>query len=153
MACGSGCCGDPAPASLKQSNSNPALGILMQEEDRHSCCSDADLAIVDKNTDQLSIVGATRGELTEEEACCAPKPDSDCKKGCCSAPNPPPSDGTHTPVPGCCEGKAAPCCDQSCLDRLALRECENFGPCLAPHSMRFSIVYTPSGAHVAEMTT
>ncbi|KAH6995696.1 E1-E2 ATPase-domain-containing protein [Ilyonectria sp. MPI-CAGE-AT-0026] len=27
-------------------------------------------------------------------------------------------------VPDCCRGKRAPCCDVSCLDRLALRECE-----------------------------
>lgn len=25
--------------------------------------------------------------------------------------------------PPCCEGKSAPCCDVSCLDRLALRAC------------------------------
>jgi hypothetical protein len=31
------------------------------------------------------------------------------------------------PAPSCCEGKASPCCDKSCLDRLALRECESRG--------------------------
>lgn len=52
-----------------------------------------------------------------------------CSKGCCSAPEPPRSDDTG--VPSCCEGKAAPCCDQSCLDRLALRECEIPQPALS----------------------
>lgn len=125
------------------------------QNDRDSCCGDADLAIDHKKPDQLGIVGVTRGELTENENCCAPKatarptPDSDFKKGCCSAPEPPLS--ADTPAPGCCEGKAAPCCDQSCLDRLALRECENFGPRLVPHSMSLSIVHTRSVTHIAKL--
>ncbi|KAJ3853418.1 copper-translocating P-type ATPase [Lentinula lateritia] len=32
---------------------------------------------------------------------------------------------TETSQSPCCEGKLSPCCDESCLDRLALRECEN----------------------------
>lgn len=31
---------------------------------------------------------------------------------------------TETKAPACCEGKPSPCCDASCLDRLAGRECE-----------------------------
>ncbi|KYG49923.1 hypothetical protein M433DRAFT_149482 [Acidomyces richmondensis BFW] len=30
----------------------------------------------------------------------------------------------HTDLPDCCRGKASPCCDTFCLDRLAMRECE-----------------------------
>lgn len=30
-----------------------------------------------------------------------------------------PTDG----APECCRGKVSPCCDTSCLDRLAIREC------------------------------
>lgn len=161
MACGSGCCGEPVSVSdsPEQSSSNLAPDTLMQG-DRGSCCNDADLA-TDKNSDQLDIIGATPDELTEEEDCCAPKPatrptpDSDCKKGCCSAPKLPLSDGTQKPVSSCCEGKAAPCCDQSCLDRLALRECEKFGSGdsgLAPHSnSRLSIAHTRSVTDVADM--
>lgn len=29
-----------------------------------------------------------------------------------------------TNKPDCCRGKVGPCCDMSCLDRLAMRECE-----------------------------
>ena len=154
MACGSGCCGEPASVSHKQPSSDPASGAVVQN-DRDSCCDDADLAIDDENPDQLGIVGATRDELTENENCCAPRttarptPDSDCKKGCRSAPEPPRSD--DTPVPGCCEGKTAPCCDQSCLDRLALRECENSGSRLTPRSMSLSMVHTRSAAHIAKL--
>ncbi len=68
---------------------------------------------------------AVEGSGKASAGCCTPKPASDpgCKKGCCSPTKPTVTD--DTPVPSCCEGKAAPCCDESCLDRLALRECEN----------------------------
>ncbi|KAH7030720.1 p-type copper atpase [Microdochium trichocladiopsis] len=33
-------------------------------------------------------------------------------------------DDHATDAPDCCRGKAAPCCDTSCIDRLAVRECE-----------------------------
>lgn len=54
-----------------------------------------------------------------------PKPayEHGCKKGCCSPTKLTVTD--DTPVPSCCEGKAAPCCDESCIDRLVLLECEN----------------------------
>ncbi|EPE08084.1 copper-translocating p-type atpase [Ophiostoma piceae UAMH 11346] len=31
--------------------------------------------------------------------------------------------------PSCCEGKTAPCCDDSCIDRIALRECKSGDSC------------------------
>jgi hypothetical protein len=31
---------------------------------------------------------------------------------------------TESKVPECCSGMPAPCCDETCLDRLALRECD-----------------------------
>lgn len=38
-----------------------------------------------------------------------------------------------TDTPDCCRGKVSPCCDTSCLDRLAMRECEmNAATVLAP---------------------
>ncbi|KAK3985858.1 E1-E2 ATPase-domain-containing protein [Cladorrhinum sp. PSN332] len=135
MACGSGCCGKPASAPPEQSNS----AHTPMQDDPDSCCDDAN-PIADANPDQLGLAGAARDLPTEEEDCCAPKPAAPgCKKGCCSAPKPPRPDDTppprpdDTPVSSCCEGKVAPCCDQSCLDRLALRECENYGPGLTAH--------------------
>lgn len=56
--------------------------------------------------------------------CCAPNStDYSCKKSSCSAPEPPQAE--HLDKPSCCKDKAFPCCDVSCLDRLALSECEN----------------------------
>ncbi|SPQ19237.1 01aa111b-11b9-4dad-8335-2b0e810ac5af [Thermothielavioides terrestris] len=101
------------------------------QDDRDSCCSNPN-PIADKNPDQLGLAGAARNRPTEEDDCCDPKHATPgCGKGCCSAPTPPRPD--DTPVPSCCEGKAAPCCDESCLDRLALRECEKYGPGLTAH--------------------
>ncbi|KAJ5189677.1 hypothetical protein N7491_008278 [Penicillium cf. griseofulvum] len=53
-------------------------------------------------------------EFTPEnpDGCCSPSKCTDDK----------PQD--HTDVPDCCRGKVSPCCDTSCLDRLAIRECE-----------------------------
>lgn len=49
---------------------------------------------------------------------------------CCSAlrqPSPTPREDTNPPE--CCRGKQFPCCDDSCLDRLALRECDETEDC------------------------
>ncbi len=46
---------------------------------------------------------------------------SGCKDSYCDAPTRPVGDKTAPPP--CCEGKPSPCCDVSCLDRLALRAC------------------------------
>jgi len=61
--------------------------------------------------------------------CGTPNPKPACSKGCCSVPEPPRLNETR--APSCCEGKAAPCCDQSCLDRLALREFDSHDPASA----------------------
>ncbi|KAK1725214.1 copper-translocating P-type ATPase [Colletotrichum acutatum] len=45
----------------------------------------------------------------------------DGKKGCCFSGPAPDFRGEKTP--SCCEGKTSPCCDSTCIDRLALREC------------------------------
>lgn len=36
----------------------------------------------------------------------------------------------ETDSPECCRGKSLPCCNDSCLDRLALRECDANSDCL-----------------------
>ncbi|KXG47943.1 uncharacterized protein PGRI_018130 [Penicillium griseofulvum] len=54
-----------------------------------------------------------REELTPEN------PDDCCSSGDCADNKP----HNHTDVPDCCCGKVSPCCDTSCLDRLAMREC------------------------------
>ncbi|KAK8121449.1 P-type cation-transporting ATPase [Apiospora kogelbergensis] len=101
MACGSGCCGSPAPAPPEQSSS----AMTPVGDDGDSCCSDDAVQVSDKNPDPPTSTDAAHDGKTG---------------GCCSAPKPAHHD--DTPAPPCCEGKAAPCCDQSCLDRIAQRE-------------------------------
>lgn len=48
--------------------------------------------------------------------------DPDCNEGCCSESSSAKIEDTNNP--SCCEGKASPCCDEACLDRIALRECD-----------------------------
>ncbi|OBR04273.1 Copper-translocating P-type ATPase [Colletotrichum higginsianum IMI 349063] len=53
-----------------------------------------------------------------------PQPTDDCSKGCCSSsPSNQEVKVTEDKAPSCCEGKTSPCCDSTCIDRLALREC------------------------------
>ncbi|KAE8149773.1 E1-E2 ATPase-domain-containing protein [Aspergillus avenaceus] len=59
----------------------------------------------------------------------APEPDANADptketNSCLDSCNPQPLYTMNTDEPSCCRGKARPCCDTSCLDRLALRECE-----------------------------
>lgn len=66
--------------------------------------------------------GKMETSLMDAPDCCASKPTkSGCKRGCCSELAPPKED---LKTPSCCNGKPSPCCDASCLDRIALRECD-----------------------------
>ncbi|KAK3295118.1 E1-E2 ATPase-domain-containing protein [Chaetomium fimeti] len=119
--CNKGCCSTQAPPRSD--------GTAVP-----SCCE-----VKSTRDEPTKEGGCCAPKPTEEDDCCAPKPtppDADCKKGCCSAPAPARSDDTA--ASGCCEGKAAPCCDQSCLDRLALRECEKYTPSLTTRSSTVS---------------
>ncbi|POR36622.1 P-type cation-transporting ATPase [Tolypocladium paradoxum] len=70
-----------------------------------------------------------------------------CAKACCgSLPPEALAAKDNTQVPDCCEGKLSPCCDDSCLDRLALRECEAG---LAATGLRKSAKCTASGSQRA----
>lgn len=100
--CDKGCCSKPAPA-----------------EPPDDCCAP-------KPVDTDCGKGCCSKPAPAEPAddCCAPKSvDADCGKGCCSKPAPPELQDLDDP--SCCKGKSFPCCDTSCLDRLALRECTN----------------------------
>ncbi|OAA64760.1 ATPase, P-type, K/Mg/Cd/Cu/Zn/Na/Ca/Na/H-transporter [Cordyceps fumosorosea ARSEF 2679] len=73
---------------------------------------------------------------TAESAPAVPLEALVCRSSCCvdSANNAPATDTSKNKdkdkdnSPDCCAGKTSPCCDTSCLDRLAVRECEGGGP-------------------------
>lgn len=83
-------------------------------------------------TSTASDCGSTSAEKACGEAndCCAslaPSPPPGCVDACCAPPKPKASPVYDILAPGCCKGKPSPCCDESCLDRLALWECESLG--------------------------
>ena len=103
---GCDCCGPPAPAPEPV-----AASISAPIEETSSCrvsCCDGD------DVEPLNTKAPGRGEPTLE------KPDDCCSSGRCA------DDKTEddTDAPDCCRGKVGPCCDASCLDRLAMRECD-----------------------------
>ncbi|MBE3042636.1 hypothetical protein IMZ48_08675 [Candidatus Bathyarchaeota archaeon] len=55
---------------------------------------------------------------------------ADCNEGCCLEPGPPKTEDPDNP--SCCEAKTSPCCDEACLDRIALRECDVSSGILLP---------------------
>lgn len=94
MACD--CCGPPA---------QPPASTLTQSDKASSQCSDNCC----DGTEQVSI---------KDEHDQKPDDSSSADKTTHAA------ESDDNAVPDCCRGKRAPCCDVSCLDRLALRECE-----------------------------
>ncbi|KAL2156690.1 hypothetical protein VTH82DRAFT_1435 [Thermothelomyces myriococcoides] len=137
MACSSGCCGKPdSPPPEEPNSKNPPP---RDQGDVDSCCDG-------ESSDQPRFVKAGRDESVQEDGCCAPKSSAgDCNESCCSAPTPAPVPAPPKPSPtedlptsSCCEDKPAPCCDQSCLDRVALRECEKYASSLSTDSSTIS---------------
>lgn len=98
-----GCHYYSVPASVPEPNVTPTEETSSCKD---SCCDSDDAEPVD--TTALGY-----GEPTQE------------KSDDCYSPNKC-SDNTEndTDAPDCCRGKIRPCCDTSCLDRLAMRECE-----------------------------
>ncbi|KAI1014731.1 hypothetical protein LB503_003687 [Fusarium chuoi] len=56
-------------------------------------------------------------EVKEEESANKEWDDDCCATGSCEEPN-------KDDAPECCRGKTSPCCNASCIDRIAIRECE-----------------------------
>ncbi|OLN96724.1 P-type cation-transporting ATPase 2 [Colletotrichum chlorophyti] len=96
------CSSEKTGATANCCGSTPKVKV---EDCKKGCCgSDAEHNISD-NGDKLQ-----EGTM------------DDCKKGCCSSADPVISSAEEK-APSCCEGKTSPCCDSTCIERLALREC------------------------------
>ncbi|KAL7823514.1 heavy metal translocatin [Trichoderma gracile] len=147
MACGSGCCGPPSNALPDKDTcsmelpkqENPCCdgevpdsraeeldiiagcGVLKKNnKDDEGSCQDS---CCGQSEDELQVdMACQNGDAATnlEDNCCAPQPSCGFKKA-----RPCPED---KPELECCQGKPSPCCDQTCLDRLALRECEGPEP-------------------------
>ncbi|KAK3368347.1 E1-E2 ATPase-domain-containing protein [Podospora didyma] len=106
MACGSGCCGPPKPDNAAQETRQEPSQLPDQNDNgSDSGCGDEspkELANNPANEDADSV--ADSHDLSAD---------------------PPISRPLDPETPACCEGKSSPCCDVSCLDRLALRACQD----------------------------
>ncbi|KGO68092.1 ATPase, P-type, K/Mg/Cd/Cu/Zn/Na/Ca/Na/H-transporter [Penicillium italicum] len=111
------------------------------------CCDDQSIeAIGEKDVPSCGASAFT-------EACCAK--DSTTKTGILkrsvSCPGTPrssePATSAEPTVAECCEGKSSPCCNETCLDRLAIRECDTGSstPCMEADGHSF-----PSTSTAAE---
>jgi Cu2+-exporting ATPase len=72
---------------------------------------------------QGSVVCGAEDLKVDDNCCSANSTDDDCKNRCCSAPDPSQVEDPNNP--SCCKDRPSPCCDVSCLDRLALRACDS----------------------------
>ncbi|EAL90942.1 cation-transporting P-type ATPase PCA1 [Aspergillus fumigatus Af293] len=99
-------CGPPAPVS-----ESDVMPLAAPSEKTSSCqdsCCDND------DAEPLDTPAPGQKSPTPQ------KPDDCCSAGKC-ADN---KTENHTDAPDCCRGKVRPCCDTSCLNLLAMRECE-----------------------------
>lgn len=100
---------------------------------RDNCCADTEKLktepVAVANEDSCKDACCSEEKPTVDPCCSQKKPavDACCSEkkpamdACCNEKKPAVEDPNN---PSCCEGKPSPCCDVSCLDRLAARECK-----------------------------
>ncbi|KAI8723263.1 HMA domain-containing protein [Fusarium sp. LHS14.1] len=124
---GCDCCPrpDPAPAPEPVVTQAP-----VQVEDntscQDSCCDDGESE-------------TSQGNAVPQEA------DDCCTSGSCADEKP----KDDSDAPDCCRGKISPCCDASCLDRIAMRECKMSAANLTGHSKDATGCTSSSGCNGA----
>ncbi|EFQ25815.1 copper-translocating P-type ATPase [Colletotrichum graminicola] len=152
MACGSGCC-SPQNDQPDSSESKPSPTPTGSNHEVEDACNDSvPCAGLTEALDECCAVEDVPSDGRDkrddcQKGCCSspsasdtirhastqsavkdcqatPKEDvrEDCKKGCRSSFSPC-IEAEEAKPPSCCEGKTFPCCDSTCIDRLALREC------------------------------
>ncbi|KAF5252122.1 hypothetical protein FANTH_2870 [Fusarium anthophilum] len=96
---GCDCCGPPAPAAESVTAETPPPSDIGSCKD--ACCDGGDAAT----------------EVEEKEPANKERLGDCCASGSCEEPN-------KDDAPECCRGKTSPCCNASCIGRIAIRECE-----------------------------
>lgn len=134
---GGGCCGIDEPPSACDDgcceSDGDIAGDIAEDDDKSAdpacedtCCEKVLACASQPTTDVKSNAGDCCGADTSitktlPESPASPSP---CNKGCCGeASSEAPAATDVVKAPDCCGDKPSPCCDESCLDRLALREC------------------------------
>lgn len=121
ISCADQCCENKVVCSgTQRDDSGPSNKIDGQSCTKgvSSCCGEDPIISATNKTEEPPF----KAETTND-SCCGPKP----LKQRISA-------GSKPDVTDCCRGKKSPCCDEACLDRLALRKCqgEQPGSCTDP---------------------
>lgn len=155
MACGSGCCKPaaaapappteplapapvPAPSPIEQ---QPKAESTKVDDDgcQDSCCGAAAEATKSEGSGSACCASSVPAKDGGDDGCKTTTDDNPtskesldseagCKDTCCASSKPVATDANDPP---CCKGKASPCCDASCLDRLARRSCDRDPQCKA----------------------
>jgi hypothetical protein len=130
--CATGCCSKPASPlrSTPQTDFSNAT--------KTGCCSSQETGLVPQDGNDAglnSLLLGPKGDCSNNDI---PRSAStpvnlaptECKGKCCSREVPQPVISSNAPP--CCAGEKAPCCDDSCIERLALRECTSEESTLRP---------------------
>ncbi|KAL2808225.1 E1-E2 ATPase-domain-containing protein [Aspergillus granulosus] len=116
-ACSKACCGDAS--KLPQQSE----ACREKESKQDTCCSSSSC-----DRTQASKLPQLPVACREKEDTCCSSSTCDKTQGRESADISEPESHVDDPNnPSCCSGKAKPCCDVSCLDRIAVRECGGDG--------------------------
>jgi len=105
------CCGDADEPSVNKKSGSAPIGC------QTGCC--AEQATMEANNPNADSHLGDHGQ----ECCAPPVAAHEIKDDCCDAPQTP-TEAASPVNPECCDGTTVPCCDDTCLDRLALRACE-----------------------------
>ena len=105
-------------------STNPCRGEARPGACEGGCCNDQSTEPIGER--DIPSCGAS----ASKEACCTGNRTPEAGKlnrsvSCSSTPlSTDPATSAEPTVAECCEGKSSPCCNETCLDRLALRECD-----------------------------
>ncbi|TDZ35605.1 P-type cation-transporting ATPase [Colletotrichum spinosum] len=133
--CKAGCCDGPREAREKAGHGR---GVSLAD----SCCAPKELT---RSGGDGSCTAENIIASSESTPVRPAEVEDGCKQGCCDSAAKTGTTSTGDSIfeadkedcsiekdklekekaPSCCEGKTSPCCDSSCIDRLALRECSS----------------------------
>ncbi|KAJ6790263.1 hypothetical protein PWT90_06579 [Aphanocladium album] len=111
--CETGCCGGTLAASASLCCEKPADERSTCSAGANDCCGGSVTSEPAGKADCCNDTSSSRNTFKDAAAAIT-------------------ANGTDSSVMDCCRGKPSPCCDESCLDRLALRECTEGSCCGKP---------------------
>lgn len=127
--CKNGCCGadevaqDPTPVGIEAASRSSGGNTAYKD----ACC-EAEVPSAAPCKDEVvdtCLAGCCAAEGPSQAKAAEVK--EDCGASCCASEGERAVESSEDP--DCCRGKPSPCCDVSCLERLAARECQQEKAC------------------------